>query len=90
MTDIERNEKGHATKQNYAEWKDKFATAKNLRMPALNAISKEWMSQTDISNAIKVPTSKLSEIMAWIRMTQGVTIEVWERINKPTLYRRKA
>ena len=76
-------------KRNYAEWKDKFATADGLRIPVFNAIGPEWMSQSDIASKIGTTSAKISQVMAWIRMKQQVSIEIHERINKPTLYRRK-
>jgi len=76
-------------KRNYAEWKDKFATADGLRIPVFNAIGEKWISQSEIASKIGTTPYKISEVMAWIRKNQQVSIEVWERINKPTLYRRK-
>ena len=76
-------------KRNYAAWKDKFATADNLRVPVFNAIGKEWISQAELAKKIGTTSAKLGHVMGWIRMQQQVSIEVWERIGKPTLYRRK-
>jgi hypothetical protein len=76
-------------KRNYAEWKDKFAAADGLRIPVFNAIGYEWMSQSEIASKIGTTSAKISEVMSWIRRNQQVSIEVWERIDKPTLYRRK-
>lgn len=76
-------------KRNYAEWQDRFSTAKGLRVPVLDAIGSEWMSQSDIASKIGAAPAKISQVMAWIRTTQQISIEVHERIDKPTLYRRK-
>ena len=75
--------------RNYSAWKDKFAKADNLRIPVFNAIGDEWISQSEIASKIGTTVPKIGQVMSWIRRTQQVSIEVRERIDKPTLYRRK-
>ena len=60
-----------------------------LRSAVVGALTSEWMSRQDIAAKITANTPELVQTLAWLRRTQSGVIEVWERIDKPTLYRRK-
>ena len=77
------------TRRNYRAWKDKYDSKEEEREAVLAAINDEWQSQSDIAHKIGRKTTAIGRAMYWVRNTQSLSVAVQERINKPTLYRRK-
>lgn len=74
-------------KRQYAEWKSKYNIGHCHVAPFINALTYEWQSQSEVAKKIGVNNSALSVAMPYIRQDYPVTVEIMERVNKPTLYR---